>query len=74
MRVAIGEIEDKVPSPHDEGKTRLRHYPRTGNPERPRRCVYRKLKPARNGDEVRQGWGASWCADVRRFLRPINTD
>jgi len=27
MRVAIGEIEDKVSSPHDEGKTRLRHYP-----------------------------------------------
>ena len=49
-------------------------YPRTGNPERPRRCVYRKLKPARNRNEVRQGWGASWCADVRRFLRPINTD
>jgi len=21
-------------------------------------CVYRKPKPARNGDEVRQGWGA----------------
>jgi hypothetical protein len=27
MRVAIGEIEDSVPSPHGEGKTRLRHYP-----------------------------------------------
>jgi len=21
-------------------------------------CVYRKPKPERNGDEVRQGWGA----------------